>query len=152
MPDPSLSVEIAIKAGKAVIGADEVVRAEEKVEKGASKIAREAQKADKELESFAKRAASINATPTEKYAAAVAKADVALAKGKISHELYNREIARQKTLLDKAKGAQDQAFGSQAIGQLQGMVGGYFTLQTAVNLVAGAFAHAKAEATGALAS
>jgi hypothetical protein len=157
--DPQISIEAEFKDGKLHTGMERAVRSEEKMEEGLKKIAKQAAAAEKELERFAKRTTEINSTPAEKYAAAVKRADDALKAGKISQEIYNRELVRQKSLLDATQQAmqnvgrqQQQSMGENFLGQVKALAGGYFTLQTAVNLVADAFRHAKQESQAALAS
>lgn len=118
MPDPSLAVEIAIKAGKAVIGAEEAARAEEKIEKGAAKIAREAKRAETEMERFAKRTKELNATPVERYAAMMDKLAAAFRAGKLTQEDYTRAVQRNRAELDKLTTAQGGAAGPAAVGNV----------------------------------
>ncbi len=152
MADASIAVEMAINAAKAVIGADAAVKAEERIEKGAAKIAREAKEAERALHNFARRTTEINATPMERYSIAVARAQQALSKGLISQETYNRELNRQRMLLNSAGAAQNEAFGPKALSQLQSFIAGYLSLQAAISLVTGSMAHARQENAAALGS
>jgi hypothetical protein len=159
MADPQISIEAEFKDGKLHTGLDRAAQKEEKMDEGLRKISQSAKQAERELERFAKRTTEINATPAERYAAAVARADQAIKAGKISQETYNREVARQATLLQANQQAmqnvgreQKETLGPSFLGQIQAFVGGYLSLQAAVQLVAEAFRHAKEESREALAS
>src|SRR6185503_13602789 len=92
--DPSLTLEMAIKDGKAIVGLESVAKAEEKVEKGAGKIAREAKQADAALTRFAEATRKIDASPLERYQTLMLRLDKAWEKGKLSSDEYTRAAGR----------------------------------------------------------
>jgi hypothetical protein len=143
---------MAINDAKALIGIENMAKAETKVEKGAAGIAREVKKAEAELDRFAKRTAAINSTPLEKYQQQMQRLEQAVARGKITQETFARATARANDELRKTGQSQREAMGADALGQVKSFAAGYLTLSQAVNLVASAFRNAKQESKDALSS
>lgn len=143
MPDSSLTLEMLIKEGRAVIGLNRVAEAETKVERAAAGITKEAKRAEAELDRFAKRTTAINATPLERYNAQMSRLEAALERGKLKHEVYTRAVNRARLELDAAGRVQQDWLSNRFIGQLGAMTAGYLTLGNAVRVVGDAFRHGR---------
>lgn len=166
MADAQLELQMLLKDAKVQTGLDALVRKEDDVEKGAKQIAKSVKLADEMLTSFANRTKSINSTPLEKYNRQLELLAESYKRGKINQDDYTRGVQRATAELEKqttvlAEVAEEQQavaeeqqafFGPEAAGQVASLVGGYVTLQGAINLVAEAFRFARQESEEALGS
>lgn len=94
MADASVTLEMLIKEGRAIVGLQSVDKAAEKVVLTTTKIGREAKKADGDLEKFVKRIQQLNASPLDKVRGQIAQLETAFAKGKISLLDYTQAKTR----------------------------------------------------------